>query len=135
MSDSTELTVGNEAEAQSIMRMVAEGESNEQQHESAQPEADTAQAVGIASIMVQLLARGAVIAYPCLSFDDAVKGEAVNVLVPVLTKYNVSSEFLDRWKEEFAAGMFFAGVIFGSYQTVQADKRKREEKEVHGEPA
>ena len=128
----------HEAEAVSIMRMV-DAQENEDQAQlgggEEQQQADTQQAVGIASIAVQIAASAAVTAYPCLSFDDALKGQAVSVLVPVLVKYDVSSAFMERWKEEFAAGAFFAGVIFSAYQTIQADKKKREEKEVNGEPA
>lgn len=123
-------------EAASILRMADEQETADQQErQDQQPEQDNSQAIGIASIIVSLSANAAVIAYPCLSFDDAVKGQAVGVLVPVLMKYDVGSAFLERWKEEFAAGAFFAGVIFSAYQTVQADKRKREEKEVNAEHA
>ena len=48
------------------------------------------------------------------------------MLAPVLLKYDVKNEFLAKYEVEFAAGSFFAGVIYTSYTKVKADQAEKE---------
>jgi len=84
-----------------------------------------AASLGISQMLVGLMATGAEMAYPCLRFDDDTKGQGAAVLAPVLAKHNLESAFFEKWKEEFAAGAFFSGIIFSSYVKVQAWKREQ----------
>lgn len=90
---------------------------NDGQQQTVNPEL---QAYGMARAFLEIAARGAQMRWPCLSYNDDVKNEGAAVLVPVIIKYNVQNEFFAKYQEEFAAGAFFAGVIFTSYQKVKA---------------
>lgn len=82
-----------------------------------------------AVILVNSAAWAAGVIWPVLKYAPETKQEAVNRLVPLLNKYNLSSEWLRRWGVEIEAGLFFGGVIAGSYMAVQAAKQAEPEAE------
>ena len=83
------------------------------------------QAYGMARMICEVAARGAQMRWACLSYGDEVKEQGAQVLTPVFLKYNVQNEFMAKYAEEFAAGAFFAGVIFTSYQKIKQDEAER----------
>lgn len=100
-----------------------------------QPAPEEISSKGLAALAVVGATRAAVSFYPCLvnNFPDELQQEAVEKLAPLLDKYNVKSAFFEKWRLEFEAGAFFAGVIFTAWQTIEADKAARA-KEVANEP-
>lgn len=91
------------------------------------------QAYGLARAICELAAKGASMRWDCLSYNDTVKDQGAQVLAPVFLKYDIQSEFLAQWSEEIAAGAFFAGVIFTSYQKIEAEKEEKRKKEAEKE--
>lgn len=83
------------------------------------------QAYGMARMICELAAKGAQMRWECLSYNDEIKNQGAQVLVPVLLKYDMQNEFFAKYAEEFAAGAFFAGVIYTSYMKVQAHKAEQ----------
>lgn len=128
--------IDNDADLRELENMAANLEQ-----ENAAPQDETAQetispelqAYGVARMVCELAARGASLRWSCLTYGDEVKHNGAQVLVPLMLKYDIQSEFMARWSEEFAAGAFFAGVIFTSYQKVKmheaAEKAKQAEQE------
>lgn len=72
--------------------------------------------------------------YPFLTYDENVRAQAIAKITPLLEKYNISMPLLDKWKVELEAGIFFGGVIFGSYVQVQQYKKEQAEKTVSDAP-
>lgn len=108
------------------MSAAIDAEQAPQQPESeqaAKPEVSPEmQAYGMARMICELAAKGAQMRYDCLNYNDDIKHQGATVLVPVLLKYDLQNEFLAKYAEEFAAGAFFAGIIYTSYMKVQAKK-------------
>lgn len=130
--EQTEQTGAEDGDLKELERMAANLERDENTpnaEEEAQAEKETInaemQAYGMARTACEMLARGASLRWECLTYTDGVKDEGARVLVPVMLKYGMQNEFLSKWAEEFAAGAFFAGVIFTSYQKVQAVKAQK----------
>lgn len=113
------LSIVNQAE--SVNETQAPGSATAAQSEPVKPPPDPG-SVAISAMAVGVMARGAEMFYPCLSFDNGTKQHGVEVLAPVLAKHNLKSEFFKKWEEEFAAGAFFGGLIFQSYVKIQAWK-------------
>lgn len=78
------------------------------------------QAYGLARVICEMAAKGANLRWSYLEYTDSVKDQGAQVLVPVMLKYDMQSEFFDTWKEELAAGAFFAGLIYTSYAKIKA---------------
>ena len=144
MNDQTQNTAkpAEQVSAESSLAQVvlaAENVNNNEQAQPGQPAAETEKPAldsqGLAVALVVGVSQLATVVYPCLSYDIQTKEKAVEVLVPVLDKYNLNSPLLDRWKEEIAAGMFFGGLIFQSYMQVQAWKAEQAKKETDGKTA
>jgi hypothetical protein len=131
--EQAETSSAEDGDLKELERMAANLEREENapnEEEQAQAEKETVnaemQAYGVARMACEMAARGASMRWECLSYTDKVKDEGAQVLVPVFLKYGLQNEFMSKWAEEFAAGAFFAGVIFTSYQKVQAEKAKKE---------
>lgn len=94
--------------------------------QEAETEAEQATALAVSEKAVNFIADLAEYRYDCLKYGQEVRKEGAEKIAPLLVKYGLSggilAEYLERWKEEIAAGMFFGGVIFASYQAVKADK-------------
>lgn len=65
--------------------------------------------------------------FPALGYKEETKQEAAKKLAPLMVKYNLSSELLNKWGAEFEAGMFFGGLAYASYLAVKASKQPPEE--------
>lgn len=97
------------------------------------PEIDQqAVALGEAETVVEMAAGAVKALYPVLNYTPEVKGEAAQKLAPLLQKYGGNVGWLSRWKEEIDAGMFFAGLVYGSWRVVQEAKAKEAEQEAAG---
>lgn len=92
------------------------------------------QARGTAQLLMMLGTKVAARRWPGITFDQDETHQGVDVLAPVLIKYDLGSALFDRWKEEFAAGAFFAGLITAKVEQYEAAQRKRQE-EKKTEPA
>lgn len=77
--------------------------------------------------LVELVAWGVEKIFPVLGYKEETKAEAAKKLAPLMVKYNLSSELLNKWGAEFEAGMFFGGLAYASYLAVKASKQPPEE--------
>lgn len=77
--------------------------------------------------LVELVAWGVERIFPALGYKEETKQEAAKKLAPLMVKYNLSSELLNKWGAEFEAGMFFGGLAYASYLAVKASKQPPEE--------
>lgn len=77
--------------------------------------------------LVDLVAWAVEKIFPALSYKEETKQEAAKKLAPLMVKYNLSSELLNKWGAEFEAGMFFGGLAYASYLAVKASKQPPEE--------
>ncbi len=73
--------------------------------------------------LVDLVAWGMSKMFPVLEYTDATKTEAAAKLAPLLQKYNLSSELLNKWGAEFEAGLFFGGLAVASYHAIKQAKQ------------
>lgn len=105
---------------------------------AAEDEAGQAAALAVAEKGVNLVADLVEFKYDCLKYGPETRAEGAAKIAPLLVKYGLGggilAEYLERWKEEIAAGMFFGGVIFASYQAVK-EARKEQAKEPEKAPA
>lgn len=101
-------------------------QAEEQQQEQAQ--ASELQALGLAQMGVELVAGLVGRRWPVLVYSPEQKTTAAAVLVPVLVKYDLSPAWLDKYKEEFAAGAFFAGLVIESVRKVREAEAAAAEK-------
>lgn len=95
------------------------------------------QAAGTAQILMMLVSKVAAKRWPGVEFTQDELQQSVAVLAPVIKKYDWSSTFLDRWKEEFAAGVFFAGMITAKQEQHRQhlERMKAEKPEPEGSAA
>lgn len=77
--------------------------------------------------LVDLVTWGIEKIFPVLGYKEETKQEAAKKLAPLMVKYNLSSELLNKWGAEFEAGMFFGGLAYASYLAVKASKQPPEE--------
>jgi len=78
-------------------------------------------AAQLARVGVDWVLDAAVKQYPVLVYPEATRDRAAQLAGAVLAKYDVL-KWAGRWREEFALGMFAAGLAWESYQRVQAAK-------------
>lgn len=92
--------------------------------QSDKPAQEELTSTGVAVMAVMGVSKVAVNLYPCLegAITPPVQEEAVQKLAPLMEKYNVKSEFFEKWRLELEAGFFFAGLIFQCYKLIEADK-------------
>lgn len=84
------------------------------------------------------MAAGAVSAiFPCLQYGPETRAQGTEVLAPLFLKYGAGDSWLfayvEKWKEEIAAGMFFGGLIVASYKIVKADKAEKAKEQQAGD--
>ena len=78
-------------------------------------------AAQLARVGVDWVLDAAVAQYPVLVYPEATRDRAAQLAGAVLAKYDVL-KWAGRWREEFALGLFVAGLAWESYQRVQAAK-------------
>lgn len=76
--------------------------------------------------LVDLVAWGMSKLFPVIEYTEETKTEAAAKLAPLLQKYNLSSELLNKWGAEFEAGLFFGGLAVASYQAIKQAKQPAE---------
>ena len=91
--------------------------------EQAQDEAESSSALMVSAQAVNFVADVAEARFECLRYGPETRQQGAEKIAPLLIKYGISGgvlgEFLERWKEEIAAGMFFGGVIWASVKAVK----------------
>ena len=130
----TEQAIEDGADLRELENMAASLEA--EQAPPPPPEDDTAQAsispemqaYGMARMICEVAAKGAQIRWNCLTYSDDIKDQGAQVLVPLFLKYDIQNEFLAKYAEEFAAGAFFAGIIYTSYAKVKAHEAEQAKK-------
>ncbi len=116
----------------------AEAAPQTQPEDQQQTANDEQQAYVMAGTICALLAKGATMRWPYLQYPDDTIKQGAAVLAPVLVKYDMQSEFLDKWKEEISAAVFFGTLIASSYSTIkahEAEEKAAKAKPVEGEHA
>lgn len=86
------------------------------------------QAEGTAQLLMLLGTKVAAKRWPGVTFEADEMSGGVEVLAPVLIKYDLGSKIFDEYKELFAAGAFFAGLITAKSQQYEAAQLKKKEK-------
>lgn len=76
--------------------------------------------------LVDLIAWGMGKIFPAIEYTEETKAEAAAKLAPLLQKYNLSSELLNKWGAECEAGLFFGGLAVASYQAIKQAKQPAE---------
>lgn len=75
--------------------------------------------------------------FPCLQYGPETRAEGAAVLAPLFLKYGAGDSWLfayiEKWKEEIAAGMFFGGLIAASYQIVKAENAEKDKERKAGD--
>lgn len=96
----------------------------------AQDEAESSGALLISAQAVNFAADVVEASFECLRYGPETRQKGAEKIAPLLIKYGISGgilgEFLDRWKEEIAAGMFFGGVIWASVKAVKEHNAGKE---------
>lgn len=82
----------------------------------------------LAALICQALAKGAEIRWPVLNFEQAVIEQGSEKLAPVLAKYGASAGFLEAYKVEIEAGMFFGAVIYQCHKKIKEEAAAKSEK-------
>lgn len=124
----TELTEEQEAHAAQLSAEFSTHESNGQpaieNPATEKPVKEEMTSTGLAAIGVNALSHLITAAYPCVAevFSVEIKSEAVARFSPLLDKYQVKSEFFEKWRLELEAIQFCAGVGFSMYKLIEADK-------------
>ncbi len=88
-----------------------------------QEAAEEGSALAVSVMAVNFVADAVETGFKCLRYGPETRREGAEKIAPLLLKYGVSGgvlgEWLERWKEEIAAGMFFGGVIWASVKAVR----------------
>lgn len=144
------MTITNETQQEKTQEQIAseqvllampDDESGEQPgaNQEQKSETDEAGALMVAAFALKGVVAAVEAVYPCLDgfYTPEIQEQGALKLVPLMQKYNMQSEFLERWQVELEAGMFFGGMVFAGYKLVQMDaelaKNKAKEKEVFGD--
>jgi NhaP-type Na+/H+ or K+/H+ antiporter len=77
-------------------------------------------AMGLASVVVGVLAGGVAKRWPATAYTDPEKESLAVVLAPLLMKWGLNAAWLARWREEATALGVLAQLGLIGYQRVQA---------------
>jgi hypothetical protein len=83
-------------------------------------DADRMGAMGLASVVVGVLAGGVAKRWPATAYTDPEKESLAVVLAPLLMKWGLNAAWLARWREEATALGVLAQLGLIGYQRVQA---------------
>jgi hypothetical protein len=83
-------------------------------------DADRMGAMGLASMVVNVIGAGVAKRWPATAYTDAEKESLSIVLAPLLMKWGLNAAWLARWREEFTALGVLAQLAMLGYQRVQA---------------
>lgn len=83
-------------------------------------DAKRAAAEAVAGLIVNGLAAGIARQWPAAQFKVDEKTAAAAVLVPVMLKYGLTPEWLERYREEIALGVTWGGLAYVGYSRVRA---------------
>jgi hypothetical protein len=77
-------------------------------------------AMRAAAMLVDFLAGAVADRWPAAAYSVEEKTAAAAVLAPVFVKHNITPAWLEKWKEEIAAGFVIGGLAWTGYKRVQA---------------
>jgi len=87
---------------------------------SAASDADRMGAMGLASMVVGVIASGVVKRWPATAYTDKEKETLSIVLAPLFMKWGFNAAWFQRWREEATALGVVAQLALVGYQRVQA---------------